>query len=168
MSKTWTIKTHYKKSCQQIEYFYHDNYEEPIVVVDGFRYCEYTVDTTDDNPPEFEFSEVPGGDGKRDSIDLNNCFVNNIDGSDLVEMFDGGCWGDVTFPDDMDEEEQQRLQEFLDENGSYALEDEEGWSLSDTEVWIWGPIEIIDEEGNTVRIICADQDGNVIDFVEEE
>ncbi len=25
-----------------------------------------------------------------------------------------------------------------------------------------------DEEGNQVRIICADEDGNVIDFKEEE
>ena len=33
--------------------------------------------------------------------------------------------------------------------------------------WVWGPIEIKNEAGDRVRIICADADGNVIDFAEE-
>jgi hypothetical protein len=164
---TWKVRTHHKKSCEQIEYFYNEKYDGHIIVRDGFRFCEYEVYTSDDNLPEFEFTEVPGGDGKKDSIDLNNCCVNNIEDAFLYEMFDGGCWGGVDFPEDMDEEEQERLQEFIDENGSYALEDEEDWSLSETEVWVWGPLEIVDEAGEIVRIICADDNGNVIDFVEE-
>jgi len=36
----------------------------------------------------------------------------------------------------------------------------------DTHWWIWGPIEIKNEAGETVRIICADADGNIIDFEE--
>ncbi|MEY2666311.1 MAG: hypothetical protein RLZZ384_482 [Pseudomonadota bacterium] len=55
----------------------------------------------------------------------------------------------------------------MDEEGYYALE-EEGWINDETEVWAWGPILIEDEEGNQVRIICADEEGNVIDFAEEE
>jgi hypothetical protein len=34
-------------------------------------------------------------------------------------------------------------------------------------VYVWGPLEVEDKEGN-IRIIIADDDGNVIDFVEEE
>jgi len=49
-----------------------------------------------------------------------------------------------------------------------VLENQEGWSQSDTEAWIWGPILIEDEAGNQVRIIIADEEGNVIDFNEEE
>ena len=44
---TWTIRTHYKKSCEQIEYYY--NRKIPgakIIVRDGFRRAEFTIETT--------------------------------------------------------------------------------------------------------------------------
>ena len=163
---TWTIRTHYKKSCEQIEYYY--NRKIPggkIIVRDGFRRAEFTIETTDDEFPAIEFDEVPGGDGKRDSLDLFSLIGDNIDSTELVEMFDGGCWGDIEI-EGVDEEEEERLREFIDEEGAYALEDEGDWYLSDTECWVWGPLELEDEEGNT-RIIIADEDGNVVDFKEE-
>jgi hypothetical protein len=84
-------------------------------------------------------------------------------------MWDG-CWEDIEFPEDMAEEEQERLQELIEEEGDIydVLENQEGWNQSDTEAWIWGPILIEDEEGNQIRIIIADEQGNVIDFKEEE
>ena len=162
----WTIRTHYKKSCEQIEYYY--NRKIPgakIIVRDGFRRAEFTIETTNDNFPDIEFDEVPGGDGKRDSLDLFSLIGDNIEGTELVEMFDGGCWGDVEI-EGLDEDEEERLRELIDEEGAYALEDEGDWYLSDTECWVWGPLELEDEEGNT-RIIIADEDGNVVDFEEE-
>jgi hypothetical protein len=48
-----------------------------------------------------------------------------------------------------------------------VLENQEGWSQSETEAWIWGPIQIENEDGEVVRIICADDDGNVVDYKEE-
>jgi hypothetical protein len=98
---------------------------------------------------------------------MNSLYGDNIESSDLVEMFDGGCWGDTEITGIDDEEEVERLQEFVSENGSYALEDEGDWYLDETEVWVWGPLEVEDEDGN-VRIIIADEDGNVVDFVEED
>ena len=166
---TWTIRTHYKKSCEQIEYFY--NRKMPgaeIIVRDGFRRAEFTIETTDDEFPQIEFTEVPGGDGKTDSVDLFSLNGSNIESTEMVEMYDGGCWGDVEVDVD-DEEEADRLRELIQEEGAWALE-EDGhgdWYLSDTECWVWGPLEIEDEEGN-VRIIIADAEGNVVDFVEEE
>jgi hypothetical protein len=162
----YTVRTYYKKSCEQHEHFYHEDYSDPIIVKDGFRRAEFSVETNDDAFPQFDFTEVPGGDGKKDSVDLFSCFGDNVEQTELVEMFDGGCWGDVEFPEDMDEDEQERLQEVINENGSYSLEDEEGWNLSDTECWVWGPIEVEDEAGN-VRIIIADKNGNMIDFKED-
>jgi hypothetical protein len=165
---TWTIRTHYKKSCEQIEYFYNRKNSDKIVVRDGFRRAEFIIYTTDDEFPQFEFDEVPGGDGKRDSIDLFSLIGDNIDSTEMVEMYDGGCWGDVEVEVE-DEEEAERLRELIDEEGAYALEEDgDGdWFLDETECWVWGPLEIEDEAGN-VRIIIADNDGNVIDFVEEE
>jgi len=165
---TWTISTYYKKSCQENEYWSQKNGDGKITVVNGFRYGEWTVETTDDNPPEFEFVEVPGGDGKRDSINMCDCEVNNIESVDLNEMYDGGCWYDVEI-EGLNEEEEEEIQEFIDENSIYELEEREDdpWYQNDTEWWVWGPIEIKNEAGDTVRIICADADGNVIDFAEE-
>jgi hypothetical protein len=163
----WTIRTHYKKSCEQIEYFYNRETDGKIIVRDGYRFAEYSIETSDDNFPEIEFTEVPGGDGKKDSLDLNSLYGNNIESSELIEMFDGGCWGDIEIEGIEDEDEVARLTALIEEDGSYAVEEDgDGdWYLSDTEVWVWGPLEVEDEEGN-VRIICADEEGNVIDFVD--
>ena len=163
----WTVSTHYKKSCQEVENWVRREGEGRITVTNGFRYGEWTVETSDDNPPEFEFTFVPGGDGKKDSINMLDCEVNNIESVELVEMFDGGCWYDVEF-EDLTEEEEEEIQEFIDENSIYELEErEDSWYNEDTEWWIWGPIEIQNEAGETVRIICADANGNVVDFKEE-
>jgi hypothetical protein len=134
----------------------------------GFRGASFYVETSDDNPPEFEFDFVPGGDGSKDSIDMYNCEVNNIESVELDSMWDG-CWEEVEFPEDMDEEEKERLQELIEEEGDIydVLENQEGWSQSETQAWIWGPIQIENDAGEVVRIICADADGNVVDFKDE-
>ena len=162
----WTIRTHYKKSCEQREFFYQREGDGKIISTDGFRRCEYTIETTDDEFPDIQFQEMPNGDGKKDSLDLNSLIGDNIESTELVEMFDGGCWGDIEI-EDLDEDEEEKLREFIDEEGLYSLEDEGDWYLSDTEVWVWGPLEVEDEDGN-VRIIIADEEGNVVDFVEED
>jgi len=163
----WTVSTHYKKSCQEVEHWVRHEGEGKIIVTNGFRWGTWTVETTNDNPPEFEFTEVPGGDGKRDSINMLDCEINNIESVELVSMDDGGCWYDIEF-EDLTEEEEEEIQEFIDENSVYELEErEDSWYNDETEWWIWGPIEIQNEAGETVRIICADENGNVIDFVEE-
>ena len=163
----WTIRTHYKKSCEQHEYFYNRKIDgAEIIVKDGFRSAEFTIETTDDEFPDIQFTEVPGGDGKKDSVDLFSLNGDNIEGTELVEMFDGGCWGDIEFKG-LTLEQEEELEELINEEGAWALEEhgDGDWYLSDTECWVWGPLEIEDEEGN-VRIICADDDGNVVDFKE--
>lgn len=160
----FTVKTHYKKSCEQHEHYVQQEGNGRILVKNGFRFCEFQVETNDGEFPQFEFDLVPGGDGNKDSLDMYCLSGANIESSELVEMYDGGCWGDVEIEGIDDESEVAELEEFINENGAYALEDDDKWYLQDTEVWIWGPIEVTDEAGNT-RIICADADGNVVDFV---
>ncbi len=161
----WIVKTHYKKSIEEHEHFTKDGME--IVRKTGWRSGSWNVTTSDDNMPEFEFDYVPGGDGSKDSVDMYNFPGPNVEDVELIETFDG-CWEDVDWPEDMDDEERERLEELVEEEGFYALEEEEGWTQSDTEMWIWGPIEIQNSEGETVRIIVADKDGNVVDYEEEE
>jgi hypothetical protein len=165
----YTVKTYHKKNVEQHEYFRHSETGASILVKDGFRFAEYNVETSDDNPPEFNFTQCPGGNEATDSIDLNSCFGDNVESTDLVEMFDGGCWGDIEIEGVNDEEEEDRLRELIESEGSYALEEDgDGeWYLDETEVWVWGPLEITNDEGYH-RIVVADADGNVIDFKEEE
>ena len=166
----YTVRTHYKKSCEQHEHFYHRNIDgAKIIVKDGYRSAEFQVETNDDKFPEFNFTNCPGGSADLDSVDLFSCFGDNVEQTELVEMFDGGCWGDIEIEGIDDEDEVERLTDLINEEGSYALEEDgDGdWFLDETECWVWGPIEVEDEDGN-VRIVCADEDGNMIDFVENE
>ena len=164
----WTVRTYYKKSCEQHEYFVQREGEGRIKIIDGFRSATFSIETDDDNFPQFEFQQVPGGDGKKDSLDLFSCEANNIVGSELIDMYDGGCWGDTEF-NGLTLEQEEELEEFINENGSWALEDEGDWYLDETECWVWGPLEVTNEDDESIkRIIIADADGNVTDFVEEE
>lgn len=161
----WKVSTYFKKSCEEHEYYTKD--DQNIIRKTGFRWSSFFVETSDDNPPQFEFTYVTGGDGKKDSINIYDCCINNIENIELDSMVDG-CWEDFDFPEDMDEEEQEELLERFGDSSVYeVLEGEEGWNQSETEAWIWGPILIEDENGNRVKIICADEDGNVIDYKEE-
>ena len=163
----WTVKTYHKKNVQEVETYLQSGGEGRVTVTNGFRWGEWTVETSDDNPPEFEFTEVPGGDGAKDSIDMLSCCVNNIENVELISMDDGGCWYDVDVTG-LDEEAQAEIEDFLEENSPYELEDrDDGWYQDETEWWIWGPIEISNQAGDTVRIICADADGNVVDYKDE-
>jgi len=164
-SKWWTVKTYHKKSCEQHEHFVQNNGNGRILVTDGFRWCEYSVETTDGEFPQFEFTTVPGGNTAKDSLNMNSLSGPNIGDSELIEMSDGGCWGDVEITG-VSEEQEVELMEFIDENGAWSLEDDDEWYLDDTDVYVWGPLEITDEDGNS-RIIIADEDGNVSDFKDE-
>jgi len=162
----WKVSTYYKKSCEEHEYYTKEG--QNIIRKTGFRGCSFFVETNNDNPPEFEFDFVPGGDGRKDSINMYDCSYNNIENVELDTMWDG-CWEDFDFPESIDEEEQEELLERFGDSSVYeVLEGEEGWLQSETEAWIWGPILIEDEDGNKVKIICADDDGNVIEYKEND
>lgn len=159
----WTVSTYYKKSIEEHEHFVKDGME--IIRKTGWRSGSWTVTTSDDNAPEFEFTFVQGGDGKKDSIDMNSCYDNNIEEVQLNETWDG-CWEDIEWPEDLDEEERERLESLIEEEGFYAIE-ENGWSNDDSECYIWGPI-LIEGNNGFRKIIIADEDGNIADFEEDE
>lgn len=159
------VSIYHKKSCEEQEYFVKDGMT--IIHKTGFRWAEFSVSTTDDTPPEFEFEVMPNGTDDPDSIDMYSPSGSNIDEVELIGMTDG-CWDDIVWPDELDEEERERLQNLIDEEGIYtALEDMEGWMLDETQAWCWGPILIEDEEGNQVKIIVADENGNSVEYEDE-
>ena len=47
----------------------------------------------------------------------------------------------MIFPDDMDEEEQERIQALWDEDSFEGLEGD-GWINDETENWLYGPLQL--------------------------
>jgi hypothetical protein len=160
------VSNYHKKTVEEHEYFMKEG--KIIIHRTGYRGGTFFVETNDDHPPHFEYEYVPGGDGKKDSINMYDCCVNNIENVELESLWDG-CWEDVEFPDSMTETEQERLKELIERDGLYqALEEQERWDLISTDAWMWGPILIEDENDNKVKIIIADDTGKLIDFKEDE
>lgn len=138
----WTVKPVDKKSIEEVEHFTKDGME--IVHTTGWRWGEWTVATNDGNPPEFEFE-----DGR---LDINSCYTNNIEEVEMVETSDG--WLDDTeWPDDIDADERSAIEEAMEEDGYYTALEEKDWYHSDTEMYISGPIEISDANGEVVKVV---------------
>lgn len=130
----WRISTVEKKSCEVREIWIKDN--QTIVRIDGFRWGAFTVETTDNCAPEGITADNPDG------IDMYSYSGENApDGAELDSM-DDGWLGDWEFPDDMDEDEQQRIIDGYDEN-SYEFMENDGWFNDETEAWLSGPLEIV-------------------------
>ena len=122
---TWKVTPQWKKSIIERQFWTKD--DNTFVYETCWRGGEFTVETEDDNPPELE----PG-------VDILDCGYD----SEMVETFDG-CSEDYDF-DDCDEETQEWLEEFLEDNSVFDLE-EHGWHSSDCEM-------IIDCEMNIERV----------------
>lgn len=135
----WRVSTKEKKSVEEHEMWEKDG--QVIVRVNGFRWGTWDVTTDDDDPPEFEREATPGGTDDLDSVDM---YSNGYD-TDLVSL-DDGWYGDVIWPDDMDDNERERMDELWSED-AYEAWESEGWTQTDTECWAWGEFEIerIDE-----------------------
>ena len=118
----WSVKPTWKKSIIERQEWIKG--EERLIVETGWRWGEFTVETEDDNPPEIE-----------SGVDIYNCGYD----SELVECSDG-CWEEHDM-DECNEETREFLEEFLEENSAFDLE-EHGWSIGDTEMIIDCDLEI--------------------------
>jgi len=128
---TWSITNQYKKSAIEKQYWYKDGKE--IIRIEGYRWGVWTCDS--DEKPE---------------IDLANEDEYRIGSDDyeweMEEMLDG-CWADWVFPEDMDDDEQEDIEDAWNEDFFEGLE-ELGWSLDETEYIIEGPIALTNTDTN--------------------
>jgi hypothetical protein len=110
----WKIEPTWKKSLAERMYFHKD--DKTIVIETGWRWGEFTIETKNDTPPVLE-----------EGVDLYNC-----DYDVEMQYCDDGCWEEREF-EGFTEEEEEAMNEWLDENSSFDLE-EDGWTLGETEM----------------------------------
>lgn len=127
----WQVTTLNKKSVEEHEYWVKDG--ATIIRVTGFRWGSWLVTTDDDEEPQFNRVRNPLGNEVEDSINMNDCYENNVEDCEL-ELLDDGWYADTMYPDDMDEEEQERMSDLWDED-SYEGWESEGWIQTETECW---------------------------------
>jgi hypothetical protein len=138
----WKVSTKEKKSVEEREIWTHPR-KGMIERKTGFRWGSYIVTTEDSSPPQFELVEVPGGDGAADSIDMNSCGYD----TELIGLEDG-CYLNIAWPTSLNSSARDHLESVWAEDSSDGWENL-GWMLDDTQVWIWGDLEIeLLDEGN--------------------
>lgn len=145
----WRVATTEKKNVEEHELWQKDDWV--IRRITGYRWGTFSVETPDDNPPTLEQDSGPGA----DAVDMYNTDYY----SELVSL-DDGWYADVIWPDEMPDEERERLEELWEED-SYGGWEEEGWVQYDNECWFCGPLEIVlDDEKD------LDQDIESVDLYE--
>jgi hypothetical protein len=125
---SWKLSTIEKKSCTQIEFFKKGELTAQREI--GWRWCWARYN---------EKPDLSDYDPNKDQVELYA--LGDID--DMEQ--DDGCWEEWTWPEGVDEEESERLEEIYNEEYDEGLEIE-GWVLDDTEYWVSGPLELVEEE----------------------
>lgn len=126
---TWKITNLEKKSAVEKQYWVKGS--QTITREEGYRWGYWTCES--DSRPNIDLANPQGYEVGCSEFEW-----------ELQEMTDGS-WCEVTWPDDMTEEEQQQWEEAWEEDyceGVEAL----GWSNDETEYWIYGPIELTNQD----------------------
>ena len=144
----WKVSTQDKKNVFEHELWQKDDFV--IRRITGFRWGTVLIETEDDNPPVLDQTDGPGA----DAVDMYNTEYNY----DLDNLSDG-WYGDVIYPDDMPEDEQERLEQ-LWEDESYSGWEEEGWIQYETECWFHGPLDI-ERDDDSKAYMESDEDEEI-------
>ena len=128
----WKVSTLQKKSCEEREIWSKGN--KSIIRINGFRWGTFTLETTDDNPPDGITEE------NKEGINIYDYTGSNFK-SIALDSMDDGWLGDCELSDNIDEDEQAELLAGM-EDDYYEYLETNGWVNDETEVWLFGPLEI--------------------------
>ena len=139
----YTLSPKYKKSAVEVASWEKDGVT--IFYREGYRsgtfYCE------SDTRPQISLAD-------NEELNLDSADCGTADCWELEELWDG-CWGGWEFPEDMPEEEQERIQALWEEDGYSGME-EDGWYNTETEYYFDGPLTM------TCDGVELDDDGEVV------
>jgi hypothetical protein len=122
---TWVLTTAEKKNVEEIEIWTKDG--QTIKRITGFRWG--TVYCESDERPDIDLDNPNGLDVFSTGYDFE------------LDNLDDGWYAEVEYPDDMTEEEQERLDELWEED-SYDGWESNGWINDETETWFYGPLNL--------------------------
>ena len=125
----WKLTNDHKKNVVERQFWVKDG----LTVVKDECYRWGVFSTESEERPEVDLDNPDGWEQFGQEQDW-----------DMEEMMDG-CWIEWTWPDDMDEEERQRVEELWNEDSFEAMEND-GWYNDDTEHWVYGPLRLTNEE----------------------
>ena len=120
---TWRVSTRQKKSVTETQTWTNGELTAQLEI--GWRWGHWEYDTKPD------LSDYDP-DGQTDVFEF---------GDVQDQEQDDGCWQDWTWPEDMDADEIERLEEIYNEEGTEGLENE-GWENTDTEMYVTGPLDL--------------------------
>ncbi len=124
---TWKLSNLEKKNCVEREYWTHPKYSQSIVRETGWRWGTFTCES--DEQPDIDLANPDGYTVYDSEYDWE------------LDNMDDGCWADVTYPDDMPDEERERLDELWEED-SYSAWEAEGLYNADTDVLLVGELSL--------------------------
>lgn len=121
----WRLTNLQKKNAVERQFWSKDGLD--IIKDEGFRWGIWTCES--DERPDVDLDNPDGYEVMSTDYDW-----------EMEEMVDGS-WVEWVFPDDMDEEEQERITALWDEDYFAGLEGD-GWVNHETEHWIYGPLRL--------------------------
>lgn len=130
----YKLSPQYKKSAFDIENWFKevDGKKMWIEREYGWRWAECTFES--ETPPDIDLINEEG-------LNINE------DIEELQEYeADDGCWSDVTYSDNIDEEYRERLEEM-----DFQQLEEDGWTLEYVDTYFTGPLVLEDENGNVKK-----------------
>ena len=125
----WKITNLHKKSAVERQFWIKDGMT--VIKEEGFRWGVWSCES--DERPDIDLDNPDGWEQYSQDQDW-----------EMDEMIDGS-WVEWTWPEDMDEEERERIESLWDEEYFEGLEDD-GWTLDETEYWIFGPLKLTNED----------------------
>jgi hypothetical protein len=135
----WKISTTQKKMTEEREIWFHEVRGWTITRINGYRWGTFIVETNNDEPPEDIDPDNPDG------INMYDYFSDNAENGAELDSMDDGCYMDWNWDENMSEEDIVEVERIWEED-SYSGMEENGWYNSETEGWLFGPLEITKEE----------------------
>ena len=133
----WKVSTIEKKSCEEREIWTKDG--KTVTRINGFRWGTFSVETTDDNPPDGITTD------NDDGINMYDHSGDNIEQIELDSM-DDGWYGDYEYDGFEDDELQAFTKELEEADDYYEFLEENDWYNDETEAWLSGPLEITKQD----------------------
>ena len=130
----WRITNAEKKNAVERQFWTKDGVT--VIKDEGFRWGTWECES--DEQPDIDLDNPDGYEVLSTEYDWE------------MDSMDDGSWVDWEWPDDVDQEERERVEELWSEEWYEGMESD-GWVNDETEHWIYGPIELTNlDTGETV------------------